>query len=58
MDIWDTVICNKNICNEEYNIHGFTVDSETDNGYSKFTYYSSNPIDKTDIRNILREFGF
>lgn len=40
------------------NVYGFTVDNETDNGYSKFTYYSSNPIDKTDIRNILREFGF
>ena len=40
------------------NIYGFTVDNETDNGYSKFTYYSSNPVDKTDIRNILREFGF
>lgn len=39
-------------------IHGFTVDNETNNGYSKFTYYSSSPVDKTDIRNILREFGF
>lgn len=43
---------------DDNNVYGFTVDNETDNGYSKFTYYSSNPIDKTDIRNILREFGF
>ena len=46
-------------CNyDDNNIYGFTVDNETDNRYSKFTYYSSNPVDKTDIRNILREFGF
>lgn len=46
-------------CNEEDDdIYGFTIDNETDNGYSKFTYYSSSPVDKTDIRNILREFGF
>ena len=44
-------------CNDN-DIYGFTVDNETDNGYSKFTYYTSSPIDKTDIRNILREFGF
>ena len=43
---------------DENNIYGFTVDNETDNGYSKFTYYSSSPVDKTDICNILREFGF
>ena len=43
---------------DDNNVYGFTVDNETDNGYSKFTYYSSNPIDKTDIKNILREFGF
>lgn len=43
---------------DDNNIYGFTVDNETDNGYSKFTYYSSSPVDKTDIRNILREFGF
>lgn len=43
---------------DDNNVYGFTVDNETDNGYSKFTYYSSTPIDKTDIRNILREFGF
>jgi hypothetical protein len=46
--------CNK----EDDDIYGFTVDNETDNGYSKFTYYSSSPVDKTDIRNILRELGF
>lgn len=39
-------------------IYGFTVGNETDNGYSKFTYYSSSPVDKTEIKNILREFGF
>ena len=42
---------------DDNNVYGFTVDNETDNGYSKFTYYSSSPVDKTDIRNILREFG-
>ena len=46
--------CNK----EDDDIYGFTVDNETDNGYSKFTYYSSSPVDKTDIRKILRELGF
>lgn len=43
---------------EDDDIYGFTVNNETDNGYSNFTYYSSNPIDKSDIRNILKEFGF
>ena len=43
---------------DDNNIYGFTIDNKTDNGYSKFTYYSSSPVDKTDIRNILREFGF
>lgn len=45
-------------CDDDNNIYGFTVDNETDNGYSKFTYYSSSPVDKSDICNILREFGF
>lgn len=45
-------------CDEDDDIYGFTVNNETDNGYSKFTYYSSIPVDKTDIHNILREFGF
>lgn len=45
-------------CNNDNDIYGFTVDNKTDNGYSKFTYYSSSPVDKTDIRNILREFRF
>lgn len=46
-------------CNcDDDDIYGFTVDNETDNGYSKFTYYSSSPVNKMDIRNILREFGF
>lgn len=51
--------CECECCNcDDKDIHGFTVNNETDNGYSKFTYYSSSPVDKTDIRNILREFGF
>ena len=51
--------CRYECCDcDENNIYGFTVDNETDNGYSKFTYYSSSPVDKTDIHNILREFGF
>lgn len=49
--------CDCDHCDDD-DIYGFTVKNETDNGYSKFTYYSSNPVDKTDIRNILREFGF
>lgn len=44
--------------NDEDDIYGFTVDSETDNGHSKFTYYSSSPVDKTDVCDILRKFGF
>ena len=54
--------CDCNCCEccdcDDSNVYGFTVNNETDNGYSKFTYYSSSPVDKTDIRNILREFGF
>ena len=60
--------CNEECCGEccccdchdedDDDIYGFTVDNETDNGYSKFTYYSSTPVEKSDIRNILREFGF
>ena len=53
----DCDCCNCCDCDDN-DIYGFTVNSESDNGYSKFTYYSSSPVDKTDIRNILREFGF
>ena len=63
VSVGDDYDCDEECCCEccdcdDENIYGFTVDSETDNGYSKFTYYSSNPVDKTDIRNILRELGF
>lgn len=56
----DECDCDKCECYdyEGNNVYGFTVNNETDNGYSKFTYYSSIPVDKADIRNILREFGF
>lgn len=50
--------CECDECHNGDNIYGFTVDNKTDNGYSKFTYYSSNPMNKTDIHNILKEFGF
>lgn len=59
------VIVGKDGCNYDCceccncdNAYGFTVDGKIDNGYVEFTCYSSNPVDKTDIRNILRELGF
>ncbi len=43
---------------EDGDIYGFVANNENDNGYSKFTYYSSTPINKSDIKNILKNFGF
>ena len=45
-------------CDNDADVYGFTVDNETDNGYVKIIYHSSKPVDKTDIRDILKEFGF
>ena len=39
-------------------VYGFTVNNETDNGYSKFTFYSSKPVGKIDIRDILKKYWF
>ena len=64
----DVCECNEECCgkcccdcedeDEDKDSHGFEIDIETDRGYSKFTYYSSAPVNKTDIKNILRELGF
>ena len=44
-------------CDDENDIYGFTVNNETDNRHSKFTFYSSSPLNKTDIYSMLKEFG-
>ena len=55
--------CDKECCqgccecaDEDDDIYGFVANNENDNGYSKITYYSSIPINKSDIKNILKIF--
>lgn len=62
---YDECYCGENcVCgccdciDEDDNIYGFTVGNKIDGGYNKFTYYGSNPINKSDIKSILKKFGF
>ncbi|MBQ4523356.1 MAG: hypothetical protein IJA10_10480 [Lachnospiraceae bacterium] len=38
--------------------HGFTVSKPDDNGYSSFSFYSSEELTKEDINTLLKRFGF
>lgn len=53
----DECCCGCCDCDDD-NIYGFELDSKTDNRYSKIIYYNLNPINKPDIYDILRGFGF
>ena len=39
-------------------LHGFTASKSTDNGYHSYSFYTSDSLRKSDIRDMLREFGF
>ena len=39
-------------------LHGFTASKSTDNGYHSYSFYTSDNLSKSDIRDILKEFGF
>lgn len=45
-------------CADDGDVYGFVADTENDNGHSKIVYYSSIPVNKSDIKNILKNFGF
>ena len=38
--------------------HGFSISKSDDNGYSSYSFYSSEKIDKNDIEKILKIIGF
>lgn len=39
-------------------LHGFTASKSTDNGYHSYSFYTSDNLSKSDIHDMLREFGF
>lgn len=39
-------------------VYGFVVNHETSEGHCEFAYYSSTPVNKSEITNILKELGF
>lgn len=39
-------------------VHGFTVSNTDSNGYHSFSYYSSDPLNQTDIQKMIKDFGF
>ena len=51
----------KTKCNElsiDEDSHGFSISKSDDNGYSSYSFYSSEKIDKNDIEKILKIIGF
>ena len=39
-------------------IHGFTIDESTGNGYHRYSFYTSDSLNKSDIYKMLKDFGF
>ena len=39
-------------------LHGFTASKSTDNGYHSYSFYTSDNLSKSDICDMLKEFGF
>ena len=39
-------------------LHGFTASKSTDNGYHSYSFYTSDNLSKSDIHDMLKEFGF
>lgn len=44
--------------NDDDNVHGFTISNTDDNGYRSFSYYSSDPLNQTEIHKMITDFGF
>ena len=43
---------------EDGELHGFTASKSTDNGYHSYSFYTSDNLSKSDIHDMLKEFGF
>ena len=39
-------------------LHGFTASKSTDNGYYSYSFYTGDNLSKSDIYEMLKEFGF
>lgn len=39
-------------------IHGFTASKSNSNGYYSYSFYTSNKLSKSDVQDLLKEFGF
>ena len=39
-------------------LHGFTASKSTGNGYHSYSFYTSDNLSKSDIHDMLKEFGF
>ena len=42
----------------EDDMHGFTATKNDDNGYYSVSYYTSEELDKREIKSLLKRFGF
>ena len=43
---------------DESDIHGFTATKSTGSGYHSYSFYTSDNLSKSDIHDMLKEFGF
>lgn len=43
---------------DDGNIHGFSASRTDDKGYYSYSFYTSDTLNKGDIRDMLKEFGF
>lgn len=48
----------RNEMNIDEDSHGFSISKTDDNGYTSYSFYSSEKIDKNDIEKILKIIGF
>ena len=39
-------------------LHGFTASKSTGSGYHSYSFYTSDNLSKSDIHDMLKEFGF
>ena len=43
---------------DDNELHGFTASRSTGNGYHSYSFYTSDNLSKSDIQEMLKEFGF
>ena len=55
----DCCDCNNELAiDSDGDMHGFSVNRSDENGYSSFSFYSSEELTKEDVSELLKRFGF